>query len=1429
MNKSADIFQRKPLDEIISLPEKIIDVYVVEKHIWDDELAKDSKKKRIANQNTLNEFLISPQRAFLFDIFRLISSPYQPERVNQPIGQGYWIQADFGSGKSHLLSFIGALALGNSNDWKIIQKKEEESGKGKRDSLYYFYENGLEQKQKESKGFLVAVKTLVGVGSGGLGLNSADKTLYEHILDTVGDQFYLENQRTLPLYPAHLLAKRFLEQDLELFRQPLENFLCDPKFFDEEQRLSIDVFLDKLQNNQDPAIQKDCGQRLWDFYTRYLRMKPDIPIETEEILELMMNNLLEEGYAGLVLILDEISLFWNGRPENLKTEVEDTLIVLSNRLAKVKNLPIWTICAAQQAIESKRAGTNIIADDRLKVSPLFKGKDDFYDVALKRVRTITQPSYIDQYYQDYRAAFSWPVKDGEDNFKHYFPLYKTSMEVLHAISSHLTFTRSTIHFMLETLRHQCKQHSTDLVSLWSMFDELVSYEEDPSGTTQSIASIKTRFPKEWSAFEISKRHIDSSTNPKIKAYRSRCEKIVKTLFLFHIANLEPHGLTFEQIMNTVMEWQDHDDDQQKDLKDNLDHYEMLLEEISREIVQINKKGKNRYSFNPEQGAINPKELFESLRKEAEQNELQLNEAWHQLLGLNGWQVDTPTMRLELAPGHTSIFSSIAPDSQDDSVINWHGREIKGRVFMRDLRRNVHATAPLPNINSHATDLDFHVFISSTACQPDLEKIKIINNDGRVIFWSPDHLTDSERSQLAELAAYRQMAANYGGKENQDAKIVMAWLQNEVPGKIGTLLRMMVERYGRGLISAREHTSLTFETQGDLKSILQPVVGQVLDSVYISREMDFSQFSNAPFNDTNAINVINGIIRTGKIERGARPTKETDAAKNYGFALRVLRNHNDHDLDLRDCQYTQNINSWLEDKSGDFTTSVSSASIYKNFMGISGPQGIHYGLSKRMVQLYLLCLVQSGKLRITLSGKNLPVEAVDYTNIATIDFRTAILDAFDQVWRLKPPEGWDTLRPFVAILLKDEKIKTTQDDADIQSAIQQLLEGWLTRQENANILRNEIATLMAEIEQENSFQPALEKWGDFCNIHLDTGNLITQLRQAIETTYGYPIFSTEQVKPEDVDDFASRLDTIDKLSAFAQERNSLRAAFRYISITIPDKKTLTGIRKLQNKVKQGFAKLSQIALDPLKLSTELLNPFKDLKDAYSAAYLQAFDQVVTSAESARQSLTRLEESAEMCIMRSLATLPQLGINPLAPLSSALTGARDSLFPAHLTRSKLESDLREMPQPPGVEFGLDNAEEWITSAKQVVDEFDTMLSQTLLEKARFLSSPALKELLIKGKTHSFIDGLLKTTSANKAAEFLKKELGDVKPEQASEKTGLLQKFLVKVLIRRIKPDDFKPSKNSFEKDDIDLLANEFKQFVTDSFIGAEGEKIIIEWIE
>ena len=108
--KNVSLLQRQSLDQILKYPEEIISVYSVESHIWADNGSDEARRDRIPQVRTVEEFLINPVRSFLNDILKLMASPYQPERRDLTTGQGYWIQADFGSGKSHLLSLLGALA-----------------------------------------------------------------------------------------------------------------------------------------------------------------------------------------------------------------------------------------------------------------------------------------------------------------------------------------------------------------------------------------------------------------------------------------------------------------------------------------------------------------------------------------------------------------------------------------------------------------------------------------------------------------------------------------------------------------------------------------------------------------------------------------------------------------------------------------------------------------------------------------------------------------------------------------------------------------------------------------------------------------------------------------------------------------------------------------------------------------------------------------------------------------------------------------------------------------------------------------------------------------------------------------------------------------------------------------------------------------------
>ena len=1422
------MFQRKPLDQITQIPDSIISVYVVENHIWADGGSQEARVARKAELRTVEEFLIDPVRAFLNDICRLMAAPYTPQRKDNPIGQGYWIQAEFGSGKSHLLSFLGALALGMDEVWDVIKEKDRKAGLGRRESLYNFYENGLEKKGKESKGIFVAVKTLVGQGGGAIGLADTNRSLTDYVLDAVSEQFYQETGRSLPLYPTEILAERFLStDDFERYRKDLAKYLRDAKYFDEEEQEDISEFLDDLQNNPDPGVQRDCGQRLWDFYERYLKTRPQIPMEAEAVLKHMVERLLAEGYAGLLLILDEVSLFMRSRSDTQRYEDEKALVVLSNRLAKMENLPVWTVCAAQQAIESKMAGVrNILARERLDLVPLLGDAKSYYDIALSRVREITDTAAIDQYYEDYKRSFSWPEAVGRDEFARFFPFYPPSIDIVRAVSMNLTTVRSALYFMLETLKTQRKRGSRELITHWSLFDDVVEYSEDPSGTHRSIASIKTKWPDRWQSYEAAKRQIDSVINGPLKVYRSRCEKMVKTLFLYQVADIAPNGLGHEELMNAVMEWKDHDKGQKADLQDNLDHYESLADKVALELAQVVRVGRN-YRFNPTGGGTDPREHFQKARSEAEQNEIERRRAWEALLALKDWKITAQLATLDLSHDVESVFRDIAPASQQDITIKWHGREIGGRVLMRDLLDIGKRDAMLPSVNSADTGLDFMVFISSTPATSELDSLVKSKGDPRVLFWSPDALTPMEASLLVDFTAYRSLVRDFSARDTQEAKEVMGWVQSRLRAEMGSIYRIVPDSYGRGRMTAQDHSQMDFTCQGELPAILTPLVGQVLDATYECKDMEFD--APAPFNDLNAVNVINGIVKVGEIPRGAKPNRDISAAQNYGFALQIMRRPNDRKLDLSECRYCRDIAAWIEEKLGESGGAMPVATVYKNFMGIGGPTGSNYGLSRRMVQLYLLALARDGKLRISLAGSKAPVEAIDYSNIAGIDFKMAVLDAMNQVQRVKPPEGWQLLAPFAAALLDDPALKELQDEGDIQEAVQRVIDHKAKQLPGFRTLSAGLSDLFGHVGQPNPREDALTAWEKFLASPDDRSDPISYLLHGLDKAFDYRVYAEGVVRQDDVDDFQARQDEIALAETFYQYRDRLLAAVRYTDLDLPDDPSLADIDKNVQHARGVLARLGDLMENETRLLGELLDPMGDAMESYRVRYLQAFDTVTGHSEEVRQEIAALPRQPAYLALGRLAQVKSLGADPRPALGDVFRGAiADSpgLFPCQLTRSVVERELHERPHPPGCPMTLANAGEWMERADAALTSCREALNTALREKAALLHSQALRDRLGQGREEPFIAGLLKAEDVNALAAYLTQTLGQDRPGE-SDAVGLLTRYLKKLQVRKLRMADFRPGKRTIEAADVDGIVAEFRAFLLSKLsAGDEDELPIVE---
>ena len=1433
-----DLFaRRKGLDEICTVPDKIISVYALEQHIWAERNSLEAREKRLPERQTVEEFQIGPVRYFLNDILRNMAAPYKAEKKDNPIGQGYWIQAEFGSGKSHLLCFLAALALGNEALWDIVKEKETASGQGKRDSIYRFWEEGLKKKSNHpQKGILVVAKTLVGSGGGAVGINDKGKRLSEYILESIKEQLLLETGKNLSLYPAELLADRYINQDMERYRKDLKKFLKDPGYFSEDEYEDADEFVKAIQQNKSPEYKRSCGNKLWRFYTEYLQVQPQVPAETEDILRHVVKTVLAEGYSGLLLILDEISLFMKDREENQRIDDEKTLVVLSNRLAKVENLPVWTVCAAQQAIEAKpgMGVKNIIAEDRLKLVPLLQNENDYYDIVLSRVREIKDPGAINNYYLHYSNHFTWPQSIGENEFAHFFPFHRPALEVLRDITHELTTARSAIHFMHQTLKHQVKSKGRELIRLWELFDETVEYEEDPSGVHAGLVAIKTRRENEFRAYLSCRNHIEGLTRGFLKVNRERGIKVIQTLFLYHVAHRKMQGLSAEELANAVMVERQADSTPEE----NIQHYEILADNLKKELPQVLEsldEGKiPRYRFEPVIVGIDPKREFQKARDEAEGNEAIQRGAWESLLALEEWPVKTSQATMDLTFGQKSLFGDIAPYAGPGGgstmplrsktlEITWQGRQITGLIAMRDFVSMPLSGQNFPAIHSDEDEHDFAVYVASrpvpfTILTELLEKIP----DGRILLWTPDELSHEERNYLLDFAAYLKLIQDNSGNESEDARAIINWVAEQLKADMGKIVRIIRSAYGRGHFDARDNSQMNFNPGGELTAIVTPLVDRVLSGIYESRDIKFDGPSS--FKKEDGVKIINGIVKTGSIPRRAKPNQNISAVQNFATGLKIVKKSAERELDVSENQYVQDIWDFIDSHLGD-SDSMNLNSIYKNFMGTGGPKD--YGLTRRIVQVYLLCLLRLGKIQIQMENKSgLSFALLDYSNLETVEFSVRVLDSMEKVQKVAKPENWDILRPYAERLLS-ATLEETPDDALISQYRQQLRQHFAEEREEASRIKRLAQDLFNMLELSNPYQEEVMQAEALYQTEIESGNDINLILYALKEVFTYRAFDESQVFEEEVADLALRMNRYRHIKTFLRYEREIQTAYAYCKQEIPDLPQLKEIRKMQKGLATRLKDLKPYIDSEVKLKTELIgsesgggvvpDSITALIAAYSTAYIALHDAVTECCDNSRAGINVLLQGREFTSLPLLEKISALQPAFSGELSSSLTEIEAQIFACPAPSKKSVQDQLRLHPVHQCGLSFINADNYLQAARQLENEAGLHYEATINQKLQILLNPAIRQRLEQGKNEKVIAGILGCSNINELRRFL---VDTVLEDEGA--VAIINRYLKKLLVIKVNLNDFQPSSKTVEREQLPALVEEFAYFLKQQLEEVKGDK-------
>ena len=1356
----SGFMNRPPLGKILDIPKKVQSVYSLTQHAWagdSDDERRDAKKRNRVRLETLDELLIDPVRNYLDRIF---------EPIAEGRGQGFWVQAEFGVGKSHLLAATSVLVVGGPPAWDRAKQREDaekKAGPGARIDQNW-------RKKIERKKIFPIVFSLEGCGGG-----QANK-LEDFVLDEAQLTFGLREEKPLAVYPEEHLVKLFLKEHQKEFKDSLRTFLADKRLMRGLPRYDYDGLMQACQR---PESQRDAGRLLIAFYN-YKKIQPQVPVERGERLACAVRDILAAGYDGIFVAIDEMSEYL--RRSQHTAEDEDCLLALSSSLAHAQGLPIWTLVAAQASHTNPQ---KIIAADRLRQELLEHKPERFRDIVVQRTRQITDRDAVQVYYDGYRNLIPWVKAAAKEDFEASFPFPPDALTVLRDISKKLTGTRSTISFLHLALQNAAKANAKTLVPLWMVFDDLMSYQGKASPGSSGAISIRTRFKSEVAALDAAQATLQRITDGQLARpqNRARAERILNTLFLYHLSGVA--GLTKEQILDAVSDLKPSEDQ----LEAQLGHYETILEEMRGKLRNQIRCQQGRYEFIPKETSA-----YDDLVAQAAER----LKADPQLL----WQKIDRLMVFS-DPDAPSPFAGCVAE-EDGRLVKfdldrWHGQERSGRITAADLTQ---PTATPAEVDTHGNEDEFLVMIAKRPmAAKDVDRFLKKTKDPRVAVWAPAEPNEQEKAALIGVLAHLQVA-----DENKDGNLEKEG-RREFKRDIQRAYTVLVAIYARGVAKTIRITP-TLTMVGGVEGAITQMASEALDSCYQSRNIDFG---NRKFDTPGAVKLINGLVKRGQaVSEG---DQLWSAVENFAEPLGLVRPGLPSRLDPGGSAFYQAIRQRVEDRGG---TGLEVRTVYNWFTGYNpedGPESV--GLTRRMVDLYLLCLAQQGVIQISYGKRG---ECIDRASIATIDFKPDTLRSLSRIQLPRPLQDWQVFSPYLeAMLDKPEgSLGPKYDKATADDALKSLHENWLQLAEIQRF-ENELGSLFTALgsQQKNPFDDLLLYWIDFAQ---------EDRPEPFSDKEVFDAFRRGVVKASAVDDvekldsscltrFQTNLRRLRELrESFDKTSVLLLRAARLASAPLPEGKPYRSIERAQGAVRKELESAADLVLNADNVTTRLDPKLRDLEDQYVPAYVKQLDILAGLQADLDATTAELEQSSELELLSDLGGEVPESARCREQCQDAIASVPARLRRHPEDRPAAEAEVKREARVKDLraeELTFRRLVHECDIRQQAVTTLPTAAQDALLSFAGFLKSPGVVDRLTAVKNPS--DPLAAVLAAA-TDQDLTEILLVLSPENRQQLAKDLKRVLGGRTAKLVSLQSFSPTTTViWETSDIDTIVNEFREYL------------------
>jgi len=1154
-------------------------------------------------------------------------------------GQGYWVGAEYGSGKTHFLATLTALLSDFSDElWSKVEDDEIRR-----------YQTRL----KDRRLFPVILSLR--------GEASADTANPRSLMDVL-----LEKGFRPALRRAGLEKKVRLTMAQDLIHWYDERSAAD--------KASIDAYIQqKTGSSVSELVENDDQETIAQTLTAYLAEKQVQAIITTSVKDRLAGiyrQIIAQGYAGVLIIIDEYEGWANIHVNNLEARAkdEDLLETLGYLLFKELGLVVHTIVASQSDRPTKLKGGQ--EGDRFINLALLASKDerDYDIIASRRVRGLNPQRYpeITDYYRFYQQSFEFARHLTEFEFKETYPFQPRCFEIVRRITSReLPTTRSGIFILYQALQDQQLLTRDTLIRVCDLMQSAHLKECLNTTTYRSHYIAYNNALQALPSLGLSDDDLELAKN------------LLATLYLWYEANFDRSHkpLSVKDLAEATL------------LADNVlkaeDSVLLVLNDLNA-LPQIQVEGETA-RFIPSEDTVLPPNIFrEYVRKIQQGDRYPVISIWNDSLL---WK----TIFTNTRPG---MFADLQIERPVNRSFDVHNLQYSGEIILAT-RWQAEWGMQLT-----ADDQHYRIVIMETDVAQRVRPDEL--QDSRIAVIYPAALSEDATRAATEYLAWTRMNDEYINRTGNEAGTIQDWLATQKATYINNLLQTQLGLYRNGTVITRDNLGIaTREIFGKVgfDGQVSLLVEKILSACYMQPLFQWSLLRST-LSSSEA-----GKLFEGYFGKSPAPAQIT-ATKNYGVGLGLSTAD-------QPSQFAPQQSAAALEKIAELLAAERGGElkIYKVLDALSKPP---YGLPYVVILIYLLAFVRRGNPRVDISlkfnhkirtrdNRPLPQNRINAAAITEIQWKPDLWSWMDAIVPATGPH-WNDVLEYGRLIVDD--LRATVNQSEIETESQRLLERLERISNELTQHQNSVGSLQRTLNVELPQQYQM---------------ILTNLKHLLEERGSYEAFYYKAVElfqsPDTLKDAMQTYGRLKELSGSAGQIGEVHHYLNQVSLKDSD-------RELKA---QRMAILTQIDLASLAAQPHLWNGiwanFEDFKRRYRNEY-QKFHRDTNDA------LAKIQQSL-VDVPGHLHALNLLnGITELGPAVGEELAKRYAELCQGLEPCPVSEYLR-VTVDTAPECTECHREMTYKAPVHDVENFIRDLNQALLEQQRRLASETIRRVLERGQ--------------------------------------------------------------------------------------------------